>query len=117
MRTMHRFELRADTIEGASAQFAGALRRFNRPRRPIRLVDENDDAEANCRTASLGGVAITLLLLVVSLFLVRELHAVGTVDDCLRAEHVTCELPMTHRFGVIAASPERFLPVSPIANL
>ena len=40
------------------------------------LVDEDDEA-ANRQTASLGGVAITLLLLVVGLFLVRELHAKG----------------------------------------
>jgi hypothetical protein len=114
---MYRSELRAGTIDGAGARLAALLRRSERPRRPVGFLDEPDDDAANFRTASLGGVAITLLLLVVSLFLVRELHAQGMVDDCLRAEHVTCELPMTQRFGVIAGSPERFALLSPIANL
>ncbi len=38
------------------------------------LVEEDEEA-ANRQTASLAGVAITLLLLVVGLFLVHELHA------------------------------------------
>ena len=42
------------------------------------IVDE-DEETANRQTASLGGVAITLLLLVLGLFLVRELHAKGVV--------------------------------------
>ena len=38
---------------------------------------------ANRQTASLAGVAITLLLLVVGLFLVRELHNKSLIEDCL----------------------------------
>ena len=40
-------------------------------------MSSEDEEAANRQTASLGGVAITLLLLVVGLFLVRELHAKG----------------------------------------
>jgi hypothetical protein len=36
---------------------------------------ESDDEAADRQTASLGGLAITLLLLVMSLFVVRELQA------------------------------------------
>jgi hypothetical protein len=44
-----------------------------------------DDDAANRRTASLGGLAISLLLLVIGLFLVRELHAMTTYDVCMTA--------------------------------
>jgi hypothetical protein len=37
--------------------------------------DESDDEAADRQTASLGGLAITLLLLVMGLFLVREFQA------------------------------------------
>ena len=40
------------------------------------LVEEDEEA-ADRQTASLAGVAITLLLLVVGLFLVHELHDQG----------------------------------------
>ena len=48
------------------------------------IVEEDEEA-ANRQTASLGGVAITLLLLVVGLFLVHELHAKAAIEDCLMA--------------------------------
>jgi hypothetical protein len=55
-----------------------------------------DDAEAqdaaNRQTASLAGVAITLLLLVLGLFLVRELHAKVAVEDCLMAGRSNCDV-------------------------
>lgn len=54
-------------------------------------VDEEQEI-ANRQTASLAGVAITLLLLVVGLFLVRELHAKVAVEDCLMAGRLHCDL-------------------------
>jgi len=54
-------------------------------------VDEEQET-ANRQTASLAGVAITLLLLVVGLFLVRELHAKVAVEDCLMAGRLHCDL-------------------------
>ena len=54
------------------------------------LVEEDDDA-ANRQTASLAGVAVTLLLLVVGLFLVRELHAKSAIEDCLMAGRIQCD--------------------------
>ena len=48
---------------------------------------EADDEAANRQTASLGGLAISLLLLVVGLLLVRELHTRTAIEDCLIAGH------------------------------
>ena len=58
-------------------------------RRPW-LIDEDEEAD-NRQTASLAGVAITLLLLVVGLFLVHELHAKAVIEDCLMAGRVQCD--------------------------
>jgi len=58
---------------------------------------EDDEEAANRQTASLAGVAITLLLLVVGLFLVRELHAKVAIEDCLMAGRNYCDrLVQTH---------------------
>ena len=61
------------------------------------IVDE-DEETANRQTASLGGVAITLLLLVLGLFLVRELHAKGVVEDCLMSGRINCDSLVTTYF-------------------
>jgi hypothetical protein len=52
---------------------------------------EADDEAANRQTASLAGVAVTLLLLAVGLFLVRELHAKSAIEDCLMAGRIQCD--------------------------
>jgi hypothetical protein len=44
------------------------------------FIEEDEEAD-NRQTASLAGVAISLLLLVVGLFLVHELHAKAVVED------------------------------------
>jgi hypothetical protein len=59
---------------------------------PSWLLDQDDDEAANRQTASLGGVAITLLLLVVGLFLVHELHAEVAAEDCLMSGRTNCDL-------------------------
>jgi len=59
--------------------------------RPL-LLERDDDEAANRQTTSLAGVAITLLLLVVGLFLVHELHAKATIEDCLMAGRINCDL-------------------------
>jgi uncharacterized membrane protein len=55
-------------------------------------VGDEDDEAANRQTASLAGVAITLLLLVVGLFLVRELHAKAAIEDCLISGRINCDM-------------------------
>jgi hypothetical protein len=54
------------------------------------LIEEDEEAD-NRQTASLAGVAITLLLLVAGLFLVHELHAKAVVEDCLMAGRMQCD--------------------------
>ncbi len=62
-------------------------------RQDDRLLDEIEDQEAADRqTASLAGVAITLLLLVIGLFLVRELQAKATLEDCLLSGRTNCDV-------------------------
>ncbi|HME25417.1 MAG TPA: hypothetical protein VKI44_29490 [Acetobacteraceae bacterium] len=54
------------------------------------LVEEDEEA-ADRQTASLAGVAVTLLLLAVGLFLVHELHAKAVIEDCLMAGRIHCD--------------------------
>ncbi len=60
--------------------------------RIARLLFVDDDQEgADRQTASLAGLAVTLLLVVVGLFLVRTLHAKCVVEDCLLAGRSNCD--------------------------
>ena len=52
---------------------------------------EQDEEDANRQTASLAGVAITLLLLVIGLFLVRQLLTKSAIEDCLMAGRLQCD--------------------------
>jgi hypothetical protein len=55
-------------------------------------LDESDDSEAeNRQTASLAGVAVTLVLLVVGLFLVQELRLKAAIEDCLLSGRRNCD--------------------------
>lgn len=58
-------------------------------RRWQRQSEEQEAADR--QTASLAGVAITLLLLVIGLFLIRELHAAAAIQDCLMAGRTNCD--------------------------
>jgi hypothetical protein len=55
------------------------------------LRHESDDEVANRRTASLGGLAITLFLAVLGLSLVRGLAAKDTLRDCLSSGRMNCD--------------------------
>jgi hypothetical protein len=61
-------------------------------------IVEEEKTAADRQTASLAGVAITLLLLVLGLFLVRELHAKGMIEDCLMAGRTNCDQLVTGYF-------------------
>jgi hypothetical protein len=52
---------------------------------------DEDQEGADRQTASLGGLAVVLLLVVVCLFLIRELHCKAQVEDCLLAGRTTCD--------------------------
>jgi len=56
-----------------------------------------DQAEADRQTASLGGLAIALFLVVIGLFLVQQLHRESILEDCLLSGAANC--------SVIAAVP------------
>jgi uncharacterized membrane protein len=55
--------------------------------------DEQEDADR--QTASLAGLAVALLLVVIGLFLVRALHAKSAVEDCLMAGRHNCDAVLT----------------------
>ena len=51
--------------------------------------DETEE-DANRQTASLGGVAIALLIVVLGLMLVRQLRLESTLEDCLFSGRSDC---------------------------
>jgi len=58
--------------------------------------DEDSEADiraANRQTASLGGLAIALFLVVAGLFLVHHLHDVSMLEDCMMSGQSNCTLP------------------------
>ena len=56
------------------------------------LLDEpEEEATANRQTTSLQAIAIILLLLIVSLFLVHRLHRSSAVEDCLMSGRSNCD--------------------------
>lgn len=54
-----------------------------------RWLHESDE-EADRQTASLAAVAVTLFLIVLGLFLVRELRAKSLLEDCLLSGRTNC---------------------------
>ena len=61
----------------------------------LRRLFETSDEAADRQTASLAGLAAALLLLVVSLYLVRELHAKTAIEDCLLSGRRNCDVLVT----------------------
>ncbi len=53
---------------------------------------EEDRKAADRQTTSLAGLAVALLLVVIGLFLVRELHAASVVQDCVLTGRANCPL-------------------------
>lgn len=50
---------------------------------------------ANRQTVSLAGLAVTLAVLVVCIFLVRQLSHAAKVEDCLMANRLNCDKVVT----------------------
>jgi hypothetical protein len=61
--------------------------------------EADEQREADRQTASLGAIAITLFLLVVGLFLVRELTMKSEVEDCLLSGRRNCDLLVLNGAG------------------
>ncbi len=55
------------------------------------LTDEQDQADADRRTAGLAGFALVLLLLVAGLFLIHTLARKSKIEDCLMAGRIDCD--------------------------
>ncbi len=53
----------------------------------------DDQEAADRRTASLTGLAVTLLLIVIGLLLVHSLHLEARLEDCLLAGRLACGMP------------------------
>ncbi len=54
------------------------------------MQHESEEAEANRQTASLAGLAVVLLLLVVCLMLVHTLRHEAKMEDCLMSGRTNC---------------------------
>jgi hypothetical protein len=63
------------------------------------LVTDDDEEGADRQTASLAGMAVTLLIVVVCLFLLRELHNKAAVEDCLLAGRNNCDTIVAQLYG------------------
>jgi type II secretory pathway component PulM len=56
----------------------------------VRTADLLRD-DANRQTQALAGMAVALFLVVVSLVLVRQMHAASAVEDCQMAARPNCD--------------------------
>lgn len=55
-------------------------------------VDPEEQADADRQTASLAGLAVTLALIVLGLFLVHALQAKSRIEDCLLSGRTNCPI-------------------------
>ncbi len=55
------------------------------------FANDDDQEGANRQTASLAGLAVALLLVVVGLFLIRQLHEKSMIEDCLMSGRTNCD--------------------------
>jgi hypothetical protein len=67
------------------------------PTEPSRRAPTDQPGDADRQTATLAGLAIALLLVVVGLFLVQELRAKARVEDCLLAGRRDCDAALAVR--------------------
>lgn len=65
--------------------------------RVVRLLfTQDDDQEAADRqTASLAGLVVALLLVVIGLFLIRTLQQKTSIEDCLLSGRTNCDAVVT----------------------
>lgn len=60
------------------------------------VAREATEEAANRQTDSLAGLAVALLLVVVCLYVGRQLATSAAVEDCLLAGRSTCGMIVTH---------------------
>jgi hypothetical protein len=66
------------------------------------FIGDDDQDDKDRQTASLAGMAVALFLVVVGLFLIRELHAKATLEDCLLSGRSNCDAVLTAAGGPAA---------------
>jgi len=59
------------------------------------VVPEDEQAEANRQTASLAGLAVALLLVVVGLYLIHTLSRDCAQEDCALSGRTNCQFVQT----------------------
>lgn len=64
------------------------------PRLPVLRSREDDHKAANRQTESLAGLALTIAILVVSLFVLRQLQYSTKLEDCIMAGRLSCGMPV-----------------------
>ena len=61
-------------------------------------ADPNDpEKEADRQTASLAGIAVALVLVVIGLFLVHRLYLKASLEDCLMSGRQNCDTQVAPR--------------------
>jgi hypothetical protein len=63
------------------------------PRLPVLRSREDDHTAASRQTESLAGLALTIAILVVSLFVLRQLQYSTKLEDCIMAGRLSCGMP------------------------
>jgi len=58
----------------------------------LRFGGDDDQEGADRQTTSLAGLAVALFLVVIGLFLVRQLHAKAVIEDCLLSGRSNCDV-------------------------
>jgi hypothetical protein len=60
-------------------------------RRMTKPAPQNDPEPEGSRRGALAGLAIAVVLLVVGLWLARELHSASRIQDCVMSGRSNCE--------------------------
>ncbi|MDE2198055.1 MAG: hypothetical protein KGJ41_03450 [Rhodospirillales bacterium] len=60
------------------------------------VFTDEDEQEADRQTASLAGLAFTLLIVVVGLFLLHQLCRQDALEDCLLSGRTNCDVIVPH---------------------
>jgi hypothetical protein len=58
----------------------------------LTFIGDDDQDEADRQTASLAGMAVALLLVVIGLYLIHVLHTKAMVEDCLLSGRRNCDV-------------------------
>jgi hypothetical protein len=56
------------------------------------IFDRRDQEEADRQTLGLASIAVSLLLIVVSLFLFKHLQHIGHIEDCIMQGRTNCDI-------------------------